>query len=143
MNSHCCEHVHEALHALASMSKPRSNNTNAQQLSSSLQRKRIKSKSGTRQYFHSIKGGCGTNSSEISFITLISVSLSNSPATMSASFPDPVTGKCNCGAIGISIPRASFPAFSGLCHCNDCKVSSGSWYIPFLATHLHRLPFVR
>lgn len=76
MNAHCCGHVYEALHALASMrpgnsmAKPRSNNTNAQQFSSSLQQQSIKPKSGTRQYFHLINGRCGSKSFQTLFYHL-------------------------------------------------------------------------
>ena len=37
-----------------------------------------------------------------------------------------ISGKCLCGAVSYtcSIP----PVFSGNCHCNDCKKTSGSGY---------------
>ncbi|RDW66943.1 hypothetical protein BP5796_09692 [Coleophoma crateriformis] len=37
-----------------------------------------------------------------------------------------VKGACNCGAVQISIPEADFPKESLLCHCLNCKASSGS-----------------
>lgn len=37
-----------------------------------------------------------------------------------------IKGACNCGRINVSVPRSSFPTFSSLCHCLNCRASSGS-----------------
>lgn len=48
-----------------------------------------------------------------------------------------VYGTCNCGAIKISLPKSSFPSYCGLCHCANCRASSGSLYVfPSSTSHL-------
>jgi hypothetical protein len=37
-----------------------------------------------------------------------------------------IYGACNCGRITISLPRTSLSNFSSLCHCLNCRASSGS-----------------
>ncbi len=39
-----------------------------------------------------------------------------------------MSGKCLCGAV--SYTCSTDPVFTGNCHCNDCKKSSGSGYSP-------------
>jgi len=41
-----------------------------------------------------------------------------------------LSGKCLCGAVSYTCEVD--PVFSGNCHCNDCKKSSGSGYAPTL-----------
>ena len=42
---------------------------------------------------------------------------------------DDVKGHCNCGAITVSIAKDAFPSYCGLCHCLNCRASSGSLYV--------------
>ncbi|GAA5849551.1 hypothetical protein JCM5353_000394 [Sporobolomyces roseus] len=35
-------------------------------------------------------------------------------------------GSCNCGAVTIEVPDSAFPKESVLCHCKNCRASSGS-----------------
>lgn len=39
-----------------------------------------------------------------------------------------VEGSCNCGSIKVSLPKSAFPTNSVLCHCTNCRKSSGSLY---------------
>jgi hypothetical protein len=47
---------------------------------------------------------------------------------------DTINGACNCGAIKISIPKSSLPTYCGLCHCLNCRASSGSLFSVNLPT---------
>ncbi|KAH7418244.1 Mss4-like protein [Cadophora sp. MPI-SDFR-AT-0126] len=42
--------------------------------------------------------------------------------------PETIYGACNCGKIIISLPRTSLPSSSTLCHCSNCRASSGSLF---------------
>jgi len=39
---------------------------------------------------------------------------------------DIIQGACNCGRITVLLPRSSLPKASSLCHCLNCRASSGS-----------------
>lgn len=39
---------------------------------------------------------------------------------------DLIKGECNCGKITVSIPKPNWPSACSLCHCLNCRASSGS-----------------
>lgn len=43
-----------------------------------------------------------------------------------------LAGRCNCNAIRISVPASSFPTYCALCHCLNCRASSGSLFVHLL-----------
>ncbi|PMD24105.1 hypothetical protein NA56DRAFT_643385, partial [Hyaloscypha hepaticicola] len=47
---------------------------------------------------------------------------------------DIIKGACNCGRITVSLPRSSLPSASTLCHCLNCRASSGSLFAANLPT---------
>ena len=41
-----------------------------------------------------------------------------------------LSGRCLCGSV--SYTCSAEPVFAGNCHCNDCKKTSGSGYVPIM-----------
>jgi len=39
-----------------------------------------------------------------------------------------VVGSCNCGRITVSVPKTVFPENCSICHCRNCRTSSGSLF---------------
>ncbi|KAI9050066.1 hypothetical protein LZ554_006211 [Drepanopeziza brunnea f. sp. 'monogermtubi'] len=44
------------------------------------------------------------------------------------SLEDTLQGSCNCGNIVVSLPISSLPSSVTLCHCSECRASSGSLF---------------
>jgi hypothetical protein len=55
--------------------------------------------------------------------------------------PEPVTGRCLCGAIEIRLePPTDFLAF---CHCRSCRLSHGAPFVAWTSVPLDRFAFVK
>ncbi|EKD13085.1 uncharacterized protein L3040_007168 [Drepanopeziza brunnea f. sp. 'multigermtubi'] len=50
------------------------------------------------------------------------------------SFEDTLQGSCNCGNIVVSLPISSLPSSVTLCHCSECRASSGSLFAVNIST---------
>ncbi|KAH7311004.1 Mss4-like protein [Rhexocercosporidium sp. MPI-PUGE-AT-0058] len=53
-----------------------------------------------------------------------------------------IKGLCNCGKAGVEFPKAKFPAYSVLCHCLNCRASSGGMYSSFVVMPTKHLTIV-
>ncbi|GAA6013197.1 hypothetical protein JCM11491_005211 [Sporobolomyces phaffii] len=52
------------------------------------------------------------------------------------------SGSCNCGAVKIEVPDSAFPKESVLCHCKNCRASSGSVFTVNLVIPTDQIKFV-
>ncbi|KAH7360567.1 Mss4-like protein [Rhexocercosporidium sp. MPI-PUGE-AT-0058] len=50
--------------------------------------------------------------------------------------PETIYGACNCGRIVVSLPRTSLPSSVTLCHCSNCRASSGSLFAVNMLTSM-------
>ncbi|GAA5830182.1 hypothetical protein JCM3766R1_002814 [Sporobolomyces carnicolor] len=51
------------------------------------------------------------------------------------------TGQCNCGNVQIDVPESAFPKQSVLCHCKNCRASSGSVFSVNLVVKTDEIKF--
>ncbi|GAA5877568.1 hypothetical protein JCM16303_003381 [Sporobolomyces ruberrimus] len=51
------------------------------------------------------------------------------------------TGSCNCGAVKIEVPDSAYPKQSVLCHCKNCRASSGSVFSVNLVIETDQIKF--
>ncbi len=57
------------------------------------------------------------------------------------STPEPLTGRCLCGAIELQMQPPT--DFLGLCHCRSCRVSHGAPFVAWTSVPLERFAFLR
>ncbi|CAL3964809.1 unnamed protein product [Diplocarpon coronariae] len=50
-----------------------------------------------------------------------------------------IYGSCNCGRIVVSLPRSSLPSSVTICHCSNCRKSSGSLFAVNIATSMESI----
>lgn len=60
----------------------------------------------------------------------------NSNITMASA--NDIHGACNCGAIMVYVARTAWPEACSLCHCLNCRASSGSLYVLVRCAAVHR-----
>ncbi|GAA5932826.1 GFA family protein [Sporobolomyces koalae] len=53
------------------------------------------------------------------------------------------SGTCNCGSVKIEVADSAFPKNSVLCHCKNCRASSGSQFTVNLLIPSDQINFVK